>query len=62
VVVNDSLVLLDYMKEHQDQDNPVTELICEACTARFRPIFLAFLTNFAGFLPHCWKPVRKRNS
>ncbi|WP_442919630.1 hypothetical protein [Methylobacter sp.] len=50
------------MKEHQDQDNPVTELICEACTARFRPIFLAFLTNFAGFLPHCWKPVRKRNS
>ncbi|MGZ5581276.1 MAG: efflux RND transporter permease subunit [Methylobacter sp.] len=51
VVVNDSLVLLDYMKEHQDQDKSVTELICEACTSRFRPIFLAFLTNFAGFLP-----------
>ena len=51
VVVNDSLVLLDYMKEHADRLKPVTELICEACTARFRPIFLAFLTNFAGFLP-----------
>ena len=51
VVVNDSLVLLDYMKEHHDPHKPVIELICEACTARFRPIFLAFLTNFAGFLP-----------
>lgn len=51
VVVNDSLVLLDYMKEHSDREKPITELICEACTARFRPIFLAFLTNFAGFLP-----------
>lgn len=51
VVVNDSLVLLDYMKEHHDPDKPLAELICEACTSRFRPIFLAFLTNFAGFLP-----------
>ncbi len=51
VVVNDSLVLLDYMKEHADLQKPVTELICEACASRFRPIFLAFLTNFAGFLP-----------
>ncbi len=51
VVVNDSLVLLDYMKENHDPQKPITELICAACTSRFRPIFLAFLTNFAGFLP-----------
>ncbi len=51
VVVNDSLVLLDYLKEHEHEQKPISELICEACTARFRPIFLAFLTNFAGFLP-----------
>jgi multidrug efflux pump subunit AcrB len=51
VVVNDSLVLLDYMKEQHDRQKPIAELICEACTVRFRPIFLAFLTNFAGFLP-----------
>ena len=51
VVVNDSLVLLDYLKEHDHEQKPISELICEACTARFRPIFLAFLTNFAGFLP-----------
>ncbi|MCX7068604.1 MAG: efflux RND transporter permease subunit [Methylococcales bacterium] len=51
VVVNDSLVLLDYLREHQDDDAPIAELICAACTSRFRAIFLAFLTNFAGFLP-----------
>ncbi len=51
VVVNDSLVLLDYIKERGETEQPVAELILEACTARFRPILLAFLTNFAGFLP-----------
>lgn len=51
VVVNDSLVLLDYIRERDDSGKPVAELIAEACTARFRPILLAFLTNFAGFLP-----------
>ncbi len=30
---------------------PLSGLVLEACTARFRPILLAFLTNFAGFLP-----------
>lgn len=51
VVVNDSLVLLDYIKEHEKSGHTVAELILAACTARFRPILLAFLTNFAGFLP-----------
>ena len=51
VVVNDSLVLLDYLKEHEHEQKPISDLICDACTARFRSIFLAFLTNFAGFLP-----------
>ena len=51
VVVNDSLVLLDYLRQHSDEDRPIGTLIIEACTARFRPILLAFLTNFAGFLP-----------
>lgn len=51
VVINDSLVLLDSIREHEGSDKPITELIIEACTSRFRPILLAFLTNFAGFLP-----------
>jgi multidrug efflux pump subunit AcrB len=51
VVVNDSLVLLDYLEDENSEKQPLFERICNACTARFRPIFLAFMTNFAGFLP-----------
>jgi multidrug efflux pump subunit AcrB len=51
VVVNDSLVLLDYLRQHGDDEQPGEMLIVAACTSRFRPILLAFLTNFAGFLP-----------
>ncbi|PKD39829.1 AcrB/AcrD/AcrF family protein [Methylomonas sp. Kb3] len=51
VVVNDSLVLLDYVRQHGEDDQPVERLIIDACSSRFRAILLAFLTNFAGFLP-----------
>jgi len=51
VVINDSLVLLDTIRESDDSEQSINELINDACTSRFRPIFLAFLTNFAGFLP-----------
>ena len=52
VVVNDSLVLLDYVKQREGTaDQSMAELILDACTSRFRPILLAFLTNFVGFLP-----------
>ncbi|OAI21906.1 MULTISPECIES: efflux RND transporter permease subunit [Methylomonas] len=51
VVVNDSMVLLDYIHEHEARTTDKVALIAEACSARFRPIFLAFMTNFAGFLP-----------
>ncbi len=51
VVVNDSLVLLDYIRQHDESEQSAETLIVAACTSRFRPILLAFLTNFAGFLP-----------
>jgi multidrug efflux pump subunit AcrB len=51
VVVNDSMVLLDYIHAHEAQTANRLMLIADACSARFRPIFLAFITNFAGFLP-----------
>jgi multidrug efflux pump subunit AcrB len=51
VVVNDSLVLLDYLHERRGSGLSPAALIAQACGARFRPILLAFLTNFAGFAP-----------
>lgn len=84
VVVNDSVVLLDYIKQRRasyeagdrrpevgkgvtDSDlgpsasslrsqassliPPASSLIIEACTSRFRAIFLVSLTNLVGFFP-----------
>lgn len=51
VVVNDSLVLLDYIYRRRASSEPLQVRITEACAARFRPILLTFLTNFAGFFP-----------
>ena len=61
VVVNDSLVLLDFIQKRRTDEAggetssyeqlPVSNLILEACRSRFRPILLAFLTSFAGVLP-----------
>lgn len=51
VVVNDSLVLLDYIHQRRETRVSLHHLIAEACAARLRPIALVFFTNFAGFLP-----------
>jgi multidrug efflux pump subunit AcrB len=51
VVVNDSIVLLDYIQKRKGEEVSLHEVIIEACTSRFRPIILVALTNLAGFLP-----------
>lgn len=52
VVVNDSLVLLDTIKRNEEGiEGPTETQVYHACSVRFRPILLAFLTTFAGFFP-----------
>lgn len=51
VVVNDSLVLANDIKGRNRTGRPLTEVIAETCSVRFRPILLAFLTTFVGVLP-----------
>ena len=51
VVVNDNLVLVDYINRERDQGIPIAESIREAGGARFRPIFLTSITTFAGLTP-----------
>lgn len=51
VVVNDSIVLLDYIQKRKGDAISLHEVIVEACITRFRPIVLVALTNLAGFLP-----------
>jgi multidrug efflux pump subunit AcrB len=52
VVVNDSLVLVDFInQERADKGMPLREAIEASGAKRFRPIILTSLTTFAGLLP-----------
>jgi multidrug efflux pump subunit AcrB len=51
VVVNDSLVMVDFINRQRDSGLPVNRAIREAGGARFRPILLTSVTTFAGLSP-----------
>tara|TARA_B100001939_G_scaffold315415_1_gene300546 strand:- start:6027 stop:9197 length:3171 start_codon:yes stop_codon:yes gene_type:complete len=51
VVVNDNLVLLDYIHKLRDQGYEALKAIEVAAEERFRPIFLTSLTTFVGLVP-----------
>ena len=51
VVVNDSLVLVDYVNRHRIRGKSIVDAAWEAGAARFRPIVLTSLTTFAGLSP-----------
>nr|VFJ87580.1 MAG: AcrB/AcrD/AcrF family protein [Candidatus Kentron sp. H]VFJ89385.1 MAG: AcrB/AcrD/AcrF family protein [Candidatus Kentron sp. H]VFJ95965.1 MAG: AcrB/AcrD/AcrF family protein [Candidatus Kentron sp. H] len=50
VVVNDALVLVDYINRRRE-GTPITDAVVMAGAARFRPILLTSLTAFAGLMP-----------
>ena len=49
VVVNDSLVLVDYINKNKKES--LQEAILNAGVARFRPVILTSLTTFIGLMP-----------
>ncbi|MDU0113182.1 efflux RND transporter permease subunit [Psychrosphaera aquimarina] len=51
VVVNDSLVLVDYINKKRSQGMALLEAVSTAGAARFRPVLLTSLTTFIGLLP-----------
>ena len=51
VVVNDSLVMVDFINRAYHGGTPLVDAIAEAGSARFRPILLTSLTTFAGLTP-----------
>ncbi|MBK5099181.1 MAG: efflux RND transporter permease subunit, partial [Gemmatimonadetes bacterium] len=51
VVVNDSLVLLDFVNAEHRSGTPMKEAILKASKVRFRPIMLTTLTTFLGVFP-----------
>ncbi|GBL04495.1 efflux RND transporter permease subunit [Glaciecola sp. KUL10] len=51
VVVNDSLVLVDYVNQKRKQGVSLKEAVYNAGGRRFRPVLLTSLTTFAGLMP-----------
>jgi len=51
VVVNDSLVLVDFINKKRAQGGRVMDAVLTAGAARFRPVMLTSLTTFIGLMP-----------
>ena len=51
VVVNDSLVMVDFINRYRYEGNTIRDAVLEAGPRRFRPIFLTSLTTFVGLVP-----------
>ena len=50
-MVNDSLVLIDFVNRERERGTPPEEAVRIAGKRRFRPILLTTLTTVAGLLP-----------
>lgn len=51
VVVNDSLVMVDYVNQARAEGTPLRKAVAEAGAVRFRAILLTSLTTFFGLAP-----------
>jgi len=51
VVVNDSLVLVDFINKSRIAGNSIKQAVLKAGQARFRPVMLTSLTTFIGLMP-----------
>ena len=51
VMVNDSLVLVDYVNKRVRAGDPLMQAVLDAGVVRFRPVLLTSLTTFFGLLP-----------
>ncbi len=51
IVVNDSLVLVDYINKQRARGEDIMQAVLTAGEVRFRPVMLTSLTTFFGLLP-----------
>jgi len=59
VVVNDSLVLIDFANRRRKKGLPASKAIREAAIQRFRPVLLTTLTTFGGLSPMIFETSRQ---
>jgi multidrug efflux pump subunit AcrB len=59
VVINDSLVLVDYANKRRREDLAPIVAIRQAVLRRFRPVLLTTLTTFGGLAPMIFESSRQ---
>ena len=59
VVVNDSLVLIDFANRKRKKGMAASEAVRESAIQRFRPILLTTLTTFGGLSPMIFETSRQ---
>ena len=59
VVVNDSLILVEYANKKFEQGYSALDSIKEACRRRIRPILLTTITTFCGLAPMVFETSRQ---
>ena len=51
VIINDSIVLIDYFNQREKEGGDRLDNIVEAVSRRFRPILITTMTTFIGLVP-----------
>ena len=51
LVVNDALLMIDFMNVRLRQGLPLRQAIIESCAARMRPVIITTITTMLGLLP-----------
>ncbi len=59
IVVNDSLILVDFINRSREKGVSIMEAVVESGVRRFRPIILTTLTTFFGLLPMLFETSRQ---
>ena len=59
IVVNDSLILVDFINRSRDKGATKINAVIESGVRRFRPIILTTLTTFFGLLPMLFESSRQ---
>lgn len=59
MVVNDSLILVEYANKRYEQGCSALDSIKEACHRRIRPILLTTITTFCGLAPMVFETSRQ---
>ena len=55
IVINDSIVLMVAIRDHEGDGIPFRDVIVDACCARLRAVLLTSFTTIGGLLPICFE-------